>query len=334
MRTSTLLLSAAALAGATASALLWSELRSERDLNAELTARLEQVSRIPAAEATASAATPSPAVTTRVEPANAPPAAAISVSTESAATPNRATPGTPEDWMARQRRLLNDPRYRDAWREQQRIQSESRREKMIELLGLSGEQADAIIDLGIDRQMSWQLQARPQSMTEETARQQKEKAEADERAFQAKLLEILGPEKRQRYQDYIASSGTRQQVERLRSQLSGADLLRDDQVEPLIAAIHTEQSQMSNELQAYRETLSWDGDTSASIQKFAEHQTAAMKATQARIRTSAGAILSSGQLKQLDEMLKRDLARHEAMLRMQRIQSKLEPPDEVTASQR
>ena len=50
------------------------------------------------------------------------------------------------------------------------------------------------------------------------------------------------------------------QVDRFRTQLTGADMLRDDQVEPLIAALHVEHAQMQQELQEYRETLSWEGD--------------------------------------------------------------------------
>ena len=86
-------------------------------------------------------------------------------------------------------------------------------------------------------------------------RQQKERLEAEERAYQAKLRELLGEEKSAQLQSYMESRQTRMQVDRFRMQLTGADLLRDDQVEPLIAALHAEQAQMQQELQEYRDTL-------------------------------------------------------------------------------
>lgn len=322
MRKSTLLLSIAALAGASASAALWIELRAERDLNDELSARLQNVRDAPVAPAVE----PAPPASPHVEPATPlPRSIPTRASTDPLATaPARAGRMTGEEWMARQRQLLADPRYREAWYEQQRLQMVSRRERLKTVLGLSDEQAAALIDINIDRQMSWQFQTPTNDMTEEYMRGYRERMEAARLAEQTRLREVLGDAKYAKYEEYLESSASRQQVDRLRNELSGADALRDDQVEPLIAAMHAEQAQMMKEMQAYTETLGATAEQPASMQKMAERQTEQLKAANTRIRNAAGAILSFSQLEQLDAMLKRDVARHEAQIRMQRIQSKLE----------
>lgn len=326
MRKSTALLSVAAFAGATISLWLVLELRAERALNAELNARMKQVS------ATRMAA-PTPAPVPLVSPqahTSTPqaPVAAMTITNSAASQTARRTPMTGEEWMARQRQMMKDPRYREAWYEQQRLQMTGRRERLKDVLRLSDEQADAVIDLSIDRQMSWQFQTAPNPMTEESMREQRERMETARLAEQTRLREVLGEAKYAKYEEYLETGPSRQQVDRLRSELSGADALRDDQVEPLIAAMHAEQAQMVKDMQAYRESLGGEGDQAALMLKTADQQTEAMKASQTRIRTAAGAILTYSQLEHLDAMLKRDIARHETQVRMQRIQSKLEPPPE------
>jgi len=86
------------------------------------------------------------------------------------------------DWQAYQKRLLKDPKYREAWRDEQRLQLAQRRENYVKLLGFTPEQADAAIDLAIDRQMKW-----PGGIPQE-------QGEEEMRAYQAKLREVLGEE--------------------------------------------------------------------------------------------------------------------------------------------
>ena len=61
-----------------------------------------------------------------------------------------------EDWQSRQRRLMGDPKFREAFREQERLRLATRRENFMRLLGFSPEQADAVIDLSIEREMDSQ----------------------------------------------------------------------------------------------------------------------------------------------------------------------------------
>jgi ribulose bisphosphate carboxylase small subunit len=308
MQKSHIFLLVVTLASAGVSAGLWLELRAERALNADLTARLKVAAATPvtAREPVASRTAEPPVVMAPVV-ANAAPAPAVA----------KADRASADFWQARQRKLMSDPRYRDAFREQQRLQLATRRENFIRLLGFSPEQADAVIDLSIERQMNW-----PSGIPQE-------QGEQESRTYQEKLRALLGEDKSAQLQNYMESRQTRMQVDQFRTQLTGGDALRDDQVEPLIAALQVERSQMQQDLEEYRASFAADDNSEASQRKYNERQTALLKATHDRMRTAASAILSQSQLQKLDAMLKRDLERHEAQQRMARIQSKLEPPPEL-----
>jgi hypothetical protein len=127
----------------------------------------------------------------------------------------------------------------------------------------------------------------------------------------------------------MESRQSRMQVDRFRTQLTGGDMLRDDQVEPLIAALHVEQAQMQKEMQEYRDADVVKIGASESQLQYAERQAELMKAAHGRMRSAASGILSNSQLDMLDAMLKRDRERLEAQQRMSRIQSKLEQPSVV-----
>ena len=158
--------------------------------------------------------------------------------------------------MARQRRLLSDPRYREALRAQQRLRAgEAAARRCIRTArALTPEQADAVIDLVIERQISWQLGAGlSDAMTEEAVRQRQGQNGSGRAAYQAKLRELLGEANSRAIADttWTAADPPCRSTDSGRNS-SGADPLRDDQVEPLIAAMHAEQAQMQKELQEYR----------------------------------------------------------------------------------
>jgi hypothetical protein len=129
---------------------LWRELGQERALNAELRARLDA---------------PAPSATTAVD-SGAPSlaAAATTMPPDPAAPSVAAGPSSPpplskradrkDDWQQDQRRALQDPRYRQAWREQSRLTYALRRDNIMRLVGLTQREADAVIDLQIDRELA------------------------------------------------------------------------------------------------------------------------------------------------------------------------------------
>lgn len=305
-----------------ACAWLWRELDEERVLTSELRARLDKAQEIASARAPVETA---PAL------AAAPPAAssAPSPATSAAAPAAAATPaprqvtGTQEEWESYHRRMMSDPRYREAQREQSRLSYAPRRANLIRLLGFTPAEADAIIDMQIERE--WQLQDQQTTITSEEMRLQRRKeAEAQEREYQAKIQALYGQERAARLEHYMESRQSRMQVDTYRTQLSGADMLREDQVEPLIEALHADRSRMREQLQQFRDTLDFDNQAPDTWRRYQEGQAGLMKEMHAAMHTSAASILSSSQLAQLDAMLERDLRRHEAQMRMNQVQSKID----------
>jgi len=293
-------LALAALASTAAALVFRHELNEERALTAQLSQR----------------AAPAPV------PDRAPPHVTPATSTQ--ATPPSSRQAQPahaldavaddrrRDRRAKQRELLEDPRYVAALREQRRLNYRLRRDNAMRLLGFSRETADALIDLDIDGQirlMSFDPDAPDADMRKEF--------EAISRERDARTLALLGPERFDRWQTYLETRGTRMQVDRFRSQLDGADQMRDDQVEPLITAMATEQKQMRAEIEEYRDSLSWDGDSTESARKLDERQLAITKAGNQRILASAATILSSSQVKRLADMLNNETARREAQARIE-----------------
>jgi hypothetical protein len=305
MRTLVAVLSMTLLAALSASAWMWRELRAERARNEELVAQLE----LPKAAASSGASLSSPPPT---EPQPAPATASATVTAQAATSERPVVHGTAEESENYQRRLLGDPRYRAAWSEQQRLNYSLRRENLIRLLGFTTEQADAVIGVMIERQIAW-MQKTPNT-SEEVA--------ADETAYQDALRELIGEDQRQRLEHYMESRASRMQVDRLRTHLTGDDALREAQIEPLIAALHVERAQLTQELEQYKTTLRAK-NTDDIWPVFSERQTELTRAMHQRMQAAAGGILSPAQLDTFVQMLNRELEQHEAQQRMQRLQSKL-----------
>jgi hypothetical protein len=319
MRKSTLLLSVALLASAASAIGFWLALRVERARTAELGAQLDRqgVELARANEFAENGARAPEHATTRVAVAASP------APVESPAIPPKSEMGTQEAWEAAQRRLLRDPKYREALREQERIKLAQRRANMIRLLGFTPAQADAAIDLGIEQQLMWREGNSSQNSTPEAVKEMRARHEAAEREHQDKLRALLGEEKRQRLQGYMESRESRMQVEDLRSALTEANALRDDQIEPLIAALHVERTQAQAELREYRDTLSWEGVNNESWQLYAERKIELMKSMNSRMISAASSLLTQAQLDLLRQNLREDLAQVEAQQRMSLIQTKL-----------
>jgi len=293
---------------------LWGALDAERTANAQLRARLEAAQRRTTshvADATAPATVAS----------SSPPAAAA-VSPPPAAPTSQPATNRKEDWEAYQRRMMRDPRYREVQREQTRLALALRRANLIRLLGMTPAQADAVIDLQIERE--WQQSELMNNLPAEGQRKQQQRADAQEAAYQTKLRELLGEGKQARLGHYMETRQTRMQVDTFRTQLNGVDALRDDQVEPLIEALHVERDKMQGELERYGETLRSEGESNDTWQRYSERQIELMKDMHAGMHASAAAILTSAQLDQLDAMLNRELQRHEANMRMSKLESKLD----------
>ncbi len=321
MRKSTLLLSIGMAASVASAAWFWQALRAERARSAELVAQLEEQDiELQRAAAASVVATPAPPTA---------PGAVAQVTTPSVETPaaqSKVVDGSRDEWDAYQRRLMSDPKYREARRAQERLKYAPRRANLIRLLGFTPEQADAVIDLEVDQMLSQVEKGWNQTGSAQAAKENRAKREAIELERQDRLRALLGEEKRVRLQAYMESRESRMQVDDLRSELGEAHALRDDQVEPLIAALHAERARAQAELREYRDTLNWEGVNEESWRLHGERKTELMKAMNARMLSSASSLLTQPQLKSLQEQLRQELAQHEAQLRLQRIQAKMQQP--------
>jgi hypothetical protein len=290
---------------------LWIDLRNERDRTLALQSRLTLIENVHEPPRGSKASTALPAT----------------VAPTIAADPPAATKGDPpaamhvylpsaDDEIARQRKLLTDPKYRDAWHEQRRAVYALRRDNLVRIVGLTPEQADAVLDLQIDRE---------QSRIENPGVPSRAQEQADDAADQQRLREMLGDLKTQQLQKYMESRATRARVDDFRSVLSGADALREDQVEPLIDALHVEDARMQQEMQEYRSALMNAGEPDARRQ-LGDRQIDNVKASYERMHSAAAPLLTSSQLDKLDAMLKRDLDRRVAEQRINRVQSQFDDP--------
>jgi hypothetical protein len=313
MRKTTVILSLALAFTVAIAGWLWSELETERARNADLSARASFRPAPPSESTTHDA----------VEPRAVPVAA---TRPRAPAPENQANPDDEgDDWSARERRRLQDPKYRDAYRESERAQLAGWRGDAIRLLGFTPREADAIVALVIDRRIDATTGAVLNvDATPEGLRELKEKSAAEERAHQDAIRAQVGETKRALWQNYVESLPDRHQVERLRSQLSGAEAMREDQVEPLIAALSTERRQYNADINDLRESMLTDGNSSDQMRRYQERTLELLEDSIHRKHTAASNLLSTTQLARLDDMGQQELEQLIAQQRTARIGEKLE----------
>ena len=313
MRKSVVLLSAAFVASSATAIWLWHELRAERLHTARLTSQLQArpANDAPGVSPPAIEAVPA-ATAQRLADTNPPPA-----------KPEKPRQVSAQNWHEYQRRLLANPRYLDERRAQRRLELAARRDEVMRLLGFTAEEADGVINLWVESEIRSEIRQTSAIDTSDLEALRARNA-AEERANLEALQKLLGDKKAEQWRDYFSTLGTRNRVTQLQGQLTGAEMLRDDQVEPLVSAIHTEVMQMRREVRDFRESLDWQTDQAKSQQQSQEHEIELMIATQDRIRASTAAILSRAQQERLDAMLAREIEARRSNLRMQRVYSKID----------
>jgi hypothetical protein len=317
VRKSTLSLSVAMIASVLACAWLWTALETERTRNAELVLRLERPS------------TPNPPEEEPVTPAAPILAPSVVAQLDSKQhTANTADDASKEvnglELMERQRQLMLDPQYREARRAQVRAGLTWRRSALIRLLGFTPEQSDVAIELEIDERLRWDDTVTISGDSVEAFKQAQARYEVFKREQHDKLRAVVGEAKATKYLEYIDSWPSRRQVENLRSELGEGNALRDDQVEPLIAALHVERTRMESEMSEYRESLDWNGDTERSAQRLSDRMTEQMKSMNARVVDAASSLLTNAQLAVLKDQLQQSLAQFEASKQLGMVQARLD----------
>jgi hypothetical protein len=319
MRTPLLVLSIALIACGVSSVWLWSELRTERAVNAELTARL-------ASQQPATAPAPTSAPTTLVVDTSA---GANSPTPAGTATAAATAEESAHAFLAEERRLLKDKNYYEAQRDVRRAQLSDWRDDAISLLGFTRAEADAVVDAVVERQMLGRTQgAQATEASPEGIQRAREAMEASERVHQDQIRALVGEDKRARWENYLEPRFTRRQVDSFRARLTGADVLRDEQVEPLITALHAETAEYEREVRELVESLADTADGSGQQQKHLERRQQMLEAVNDRKRAAAANILSASQLRHLEALLQKDLDRELARQRAALVESSLQAAQE------
>jgi hypothetical protein len=204
-------------------------------------------------------------------------------------------------WNSQTRRqLIQNPAFREATRAQRRLEKAFRYVDLAAALQIPQETADRLIDLLVD------MELRRMSEDASTA--------VDSRA---EVSALLGKTAYEKWQDYQESLPTRYQMHDLRDQLSvTAEPLRDDQLEPLVAAVSAERRQFNDEIRAYQENVP---DGQERDMRHTDLWQKHVAATHARIHASASSILSPTQLAQLDAILEELRQREAAQIQVERM---------------
>jgi len=163
--------------------------------------------------------------------------------------------------------------------------------------------ADRVLDVLADAQLHYQEMIDKGGAADGTEMNARATAARDATSQERRqaLLALLGEAGYERWQDYDESQQTRYQVRDLRHQLANtAEPLRDDQFEPLIAAVHAERVRLNAEIRAYAKGAAPGQDRDLrDTDEWMQH----VAATRARIHASAQSILTAGQLARLDSMM-------------------------------
>jgi hypothetical protein len=160
-------------------------------------------------------------------------------------------------------------------------------------------------------------------VTAEDMKQRMRDIEASNRQELARLSEFLGKDKAIRWEEYVESQPTRNEINRLRMQLlSSADPLREDQVESLISAVHAERSQFHQQMNDFYVSLDWS-DMAGAQAEYARKADELTSMLRDNSRTAAAGILSQQQLAAYDAMLARQRELQQARTRLLRTQAQI-----------
>ncbi len=302
MRASTLVLICIAMAGAAATLWLGMQLSEERARSGELSAELQAL-RHRAGErpmAPAPASTPSAARASQASLASAAAPVPGTLAQVEMASDEPPAGRRGRDSNDTQRRLLGNPEYRKAMRAQQRLNIEQRYRDLPRALGLSPEQADQVFDLLAEQSMG-AIETGLRIMGKEDV-EAKVRANVDrQRAYETRMAELIGESNLAKLQDFRESMQSRAEVRMLGNELIGtSDPLREDQMEPLLAVMYTEQKRLQQEWSDV--ALSNPGKDFASM--GAKRSQLAIAANQ-RIIDASRSLLSSKQLAALEDLYRR-----------------------------
>jgi len=272
---------------------------------------LAQVATLQANQATASV-TDAAASVTGTEPA----AVAMANVAESAETAT--DPPPKKDYGEFERRILQDPNYREARRNFRELELMAGHLDLAKALGITPEKARRLIALYVDRELEYLDQRNLNPRNEAEIEKRQAQAEQRQRDLDMEVVALLGERKYAEWAAYSASLQVRHEVNQLGSSLFAAGApLKEEQIEPLIAAIQAERARARQELKDYTDSLVWSDERATDSHRYRdEREVELSEAANRRVHDAASKILSRPQLDALDLYLKRRLELEEAQTRM------------------
>ena len=222
-----------------------------------------------------------------------------------------------------EQRLLKNPDYRRALRDQERANVEEEYRDLPEFLGLSKAQSDRLFDLLAGqsvRMIDSRWQKRADDRTWLTSYQ-----EAQARN-EAELAELLGPSDIARLAEYRATQQGRAEMNSLRSELARTpEPLRQDQVAPMTSLINAEVQRLRDELQRVTQEAG-DARPPGFDPALDARRAALVIATNQRILDSARGILTGTQLAGVEDLYRRQRLQMLAQTEVNRLRLEVMPP--------
>lgn len=305
MRKSTLSLSCFSLIAIATSSWLWSQWRLALAENLQLQDRVSSLESLALKAPSIDAPPPAAELPTVRAPAAA-------IDAHPATTAVLSQPNFPG---ALQSRLMTNPEFRRALRNQQRQVIEAEFRDLPRLLGLSPDQANQLFDLMAEQGVKI-LEAQWRRPEEGKSRQTYREVRSQN---EAELTEFLGPSNMSRLQEFRSTLQSRSEVDSVRNELArSSEPMREDQVEPMIAIVNSELQTMKQELMAagVAEFGGISGDPIADSRR----SEAAIAANQ-RIAKAARTILSGTQLAALEDLYRHQRLQMEAQGEMSRLRT-------------
>lgn len=298
------------------SATLWHELRTQRQLTADLEKQLADAnSRIQSLSIAAQRGGAQQAAVV----APAAPAAGTASPAPATSAPPSAVNASLQDFRAREKEMMADPEYRKARLAQQRMNTERNYPGLAEELGLSQPESDRLFDMLTESQMkmSEELTALFSGGQPDAAARAEitRKQQAFQREQEEQVAALLGAGRYQQWQDYKETQGGRVQALQMGTQLAQVGQpLSDVQQRGLTAVLVAEQKRMQQQMEPLMRSL--DRSDPQAVMQLQTDLRKREDESNRRILEAAAAHLTARQIASLKQYYETQSAMSSAQIRM------------------
>lgn len=202
----------------------------------------------------------------------------------------------------REQRMLQNPEYRELLKARQRLQLANTHPYLREMLQISREQANALLNLLAEQQVRDQAEWEAGELTMDRPDVERAIERLNERQLtkEAELQALLGS-KFQEWKDYEQSAMARFLVQRLAQSLPQEAALRPEQLRPLVTTIAQEHRRQMEEVA--RSMPPGEMPNPEWLDRMRSQQQQRMAESHQRILANTSSILSAQQLEQLRQLL-------------------------------